>query len=81
MDKKTASTEFEKNIAELQKIADKLENDPSVSLEDSMALFESGLALTKKCADSLSAITERIDDLNKQLDEILRKPLFGDGND
>lgn len=82
MDKyKMTSADFEKKIAELQKIVDKLENDQSVSLEDSMALFERGLALTKECADSLSAVEARISDLNKQLDDILRKPLFGDGNE
>ncbi|MCX4313189.1 MAG: exodeoxyribonuclease VII small subunit [Clostridia bacterium] len=75
------SAEFEKKIAELQKIADKLESDAGISLEDSMRMFEDGLALTKECVDSLGAVQSKINELNKQLDGILRQPLFGDGNE
>ena len=74
------SAEFEKKIAELQ-IADKLESDAGISLEDSMRMFEDGLALTKECVDSLGAVQSKINELNKQLDGILRQPLFGDGNE
>lgn len=78
---KISAADFEHKIGELQKIADKLESDAGVSLEDSIALFESGLALTKECAESLTAAQVRINDLNKQLDSILRQPLFGEGNE
>ena len=80
MDKKqsASSSDFEAKIAELQKIVGRLESDGSVTLEDSMSLFESGLKLTKECVDDLSAMQARIADLNNQLDLILRQPLFGE---
>ncbi len=80
MDKKqtTSSSDFESKIAELQKIVGRLESDGSVTLEDSMSLFESGLKLTKECVDDLSAMQARISELNNQLDLILRQPLFGE---
>ena len=75
------SADFEKKIGELQKVVDKLEGDSGVSLEESMSLFESGLALTKECMESLNAAEARIADLNKQLDAILRRPLFGEDDE
>lgn len=80
MDKKQTATsvDFEAKIAELQKIVGRLESDGSVTLEDSMSLFESGLKLTKECVDDLSAMQAKISELNNQLDLILRQPLFGE---
>ena len=57
---------------------DKLEGDASISLEDSMALYESGLSMTKDCVNDLNIMQARIADLNKQLDAILLQPLFGE---
>lgn len=76
-----ASVAFEKKISELQRIADKLESDAGISLEESMRLYEDGLALAADCVDSLDAVQAKIAELNKQLDGILRRPLFGDGNE
>ncbi len=73
-----SSGDFERKICELKKIVDKLENDPGVTLEDSMDLFESGLGLTKECVDGLNAMQERIAALNDRLDIIMGKPPFGD---
>ncbi|MCH5165756.1 MAG: exodeoxyribonuclease VII small subunit [Clostridiales bacterium] len=75
---RAVSADFEKKIAELQRIVEKLESDSSVSLEDSMKLYESGLELTKECVQDLNAMQSRISDLNRQLDSILQQPLFGD---
>lgn len=75
---KSVSADFEKKIAELQNIVTKLESDANVSLEDSIALFENGLELTKQCVDSLNGMQSQINDLNKQLDLILQQPLFGE---
>lgn len=79
--KTATAVDFEKKIGELQKIVERLESDSSVSLEDSIQLFESGLALTKQCVDSLNGMQSQIADLNKQLDIILQQPLFGDNNE
>lgn len=82
MDKRQTSTfSFENNISELQGIVDKLESDAGVSLEESMELYKQGLELTKKCVDDLNSVQTEINDLNKQLDAILSRPLFGDDNE
>ena len=62
-------------------MVERLESDAGVSLEESVELFENGLALTKECVDRLDGMQSRIDDLDKQLEAVLRKPLFGDGNE
>lgn len=66
---KTDGLDFEAKIGELQKIVDKLESD--VSLEESMKLFENGLALTKECIDELNRSQQSIAQLKKQLDTVL----------
>ncbi|MBD5132301.1 MAG: exodeoxyribonuclease VII small subunit [Clostridiales bacterium] len=76
--KEVTSQDFENKISELQAIVDKLESDAGVSLEESVALFESGLKLTKTCVDELDGMQARINDLNKQLDEILSRPVLGE---
>lgn len=75
------SKDFERKIVQLQSIVDKLENDPSVTLEESMTMFEKGLKLTKECVDDLNAVQSRITDLNKQLDDILSRSVFGDNDE
>lgn len=76
--KEKTSSGFEQKIAELQSIVGKLEADPDVTLEESMKLFEDGLALTKSCVDELDAMQARINALNKQLDIILRRSASGE---
>ncbi|MCH5162994.1 MAG: exodeoxyribonuclease VII small subunit [Clostridiales bacterium] len=61
--------DFEKSIAELNAIVEKLESD--VSLEEGMRLFEQGLKLTKDCIDELNRTQENISSLKKQLGEVL----------
>lgn len=76
MDEKTksgqlTSADFEKKIADLQSIVDKLESDKTVTLEDSMSLFENGIKITRECVDDLNAMQARIAALNKELDLII----------
>ena len=75
------SESFEIKIGRLQAIVDKLEGDPSLSLEDGMALFEDGLKLTKECVEELNVTRERIADLDRQLEAVLENPLFGGDNE
>ena len=65
------SGDFENKLGELQKIVNKLESDSDVTLEQSMSLYESGLKLAKQCADALSELSARINELHGQLDLIL----------
>ena len=53
-----AKKTFEQSIAELEDIVAKLEGG-NVSLEESIALFENGIKLTKSCKDLLDK-AERI---------------------
>lgn len=76
METEKHSVDFENKLGELQKIVTKLESDQSVTLEDSMSLYEQGLKLTKECVDDLSALSSRIAELNDRLDLIL-----GDNNE
>lgn len=80
-EQKVGASDFENRINELQKIVSRLENDPAVTLEDSMTLYESGLKIAKECVDDLAAMQARIAELNGQLDIILHRPIFGAGNE
>ena len=75
---KTAD-DFEKKIDELKAIVERLEGD--ASLEESIALFESGLELTKACIDDLHRTQARISELKGKLDIITAQTGFGDGDE
>ena len=51
--------DFEKMMEELSEITEKLESG-ELSLADSMALFEKGVELTKKCNELLSEAQQKI---------------------
>ncbi len=50
---------FEELITKLEKITSKLENE-KLSLDDSVTLFEEGIALSKKCTEKLEEAEKRI---------------------
>ncbi|MCB2098196.1 MAG: exodeoxyribonuclease VII small subunit [Parvularculaceae bacterium] len=56
----TASLSFEKALAELETIVQKLESG-SVELEESIALYERGAALKAHCEARLKSAQERIE--------------------
>ena len=58
---------------------ERLEGD--ASLEESIALFESGLELTKACIDDLNRTQARISELKGKLDIITAQTGFGDGDE
>lgn len=76
-----ASGDIEKKLDELQGIVSKLENGSDITLEESMSLFERGLKITQQCVQDLDVLQSRIADINKQLDLVLCKPPFGDGDE
>lgn len=51
--------DFEKSIKELEKIANSLENE-QISLDESIALFEKGVKLSKDCLEYLEAAKQKI---------------------
>ncbi len=54
---------YEKSVAKLEEIVNKLENG-NLSLEEMMKLYEEGTALAAKCAKSLDAAQLRISELS-----------------
>lgn len=63
------SADFEKDLAALKQIVDKLESD--VSLDEGMRLFGEGLKLTEECIDYLNKTQETLAALNDKLEIIL----------
>ena len=51
--------DFEKMMTELNEITDKLESG-ELSLSESMALFEKGVELTRKCGELLNEAKQKI---------------------
>ncbi|MBQ4603838.1 MAG: exodeoxyribonuclease VII small subunit [Clostridia bacterium] len=54
---------YEKAVARLEAIVDKLENG-NLSLEEMMKLYEEGTALAAKCSKSLDAAQLKISELS-----------------
>jgi len=63
--KKTEKS-FEENFSRLERILERLENE-DVTLEETIKLYEEGLALTKFCYDKLNNAELRIKEINKTL--------------
>lgn len=60
---------FEKAFLELKEIAEKLD-DNSISLDESLKLFEEGINLSKYCNDILTKARKKIDELrNDEVDK------------
>jgi len=57
---------YEKSVARLREVIAELEN-PNISLEESMKLFEEGVILVKECGDVLNAAQQKIDMLSESL--------------
>ena len=60
--------DFEKSIKELEKIANSLESE-QISLDESIALFEKGVKLSKDCSEYLEAAKQKIVTLSQAEEE------------
>ena len=69
---------FEEQIGELEEIVKKLERG-DVSLDESLALFEQGVKLTKGCQKILDAAEKKVKILMSEDGEIVEKD-FINGN-
>lgn len=56
---------FEEALSRLEEIVDKLE-DESISLEDTIRLYEEGIKLSKICTETLEQAELRIEKVNEQ---------------
>ena len=59
---------FEKSIKELEEISNGLENE-QISLDESIALFEKGIKLSKDCSQYLESAKQKIVMLTEIEDE------------
>lgn len=64
-----AKMNYEKSVARLEEIAEKLESG-SVSLEEMMKLYEEGTALAASCAEMLSKAQLKISELSAETEEV-----------
>ena len=61
-DKKKGSDRFEDQLAKLEEIVDRLE-DESVGLEEALGLFENGMDLARRCRTRLEEVEQRVSQL------------------
>lgn len=59
MPKKKNSSNFEKDLQELESLVEKMEKG-DLSLEDSLVHFERGIALTRACQKALTEAEQKI---------------------
>ncbi|MDQ2068536.1 exodeoxyribonuclease VII small subunit [Natronospira bacteriovora] len=78
-EKKGGSRDFEKSLAELEQIVDRLEGG-ELSLEESLKAFESGVALTRQCRDALEKAEQKVSKLIGDDEQGGLAPFDADGN-
>ena len=61
-DKKKGGDRFEDQLAKLEEIVDRLE-DESVGLEEALGLFENGMDLARRCRARLEEVEQRVTQL------------------
>ena len=61
-DKKKKDDRFEDQLANLEEIVDRLE-DESVGLEEALGLFEIGMDLARRCRTRLEEVEQRVTQL------------------
>jgi exodeoxyribonuclease VII small subunit len=69
MAKKKQSNNFEKDLARLEEISSLLDNE-NIGLEESIALYEEGIKLSKTCLTTLKKAELKITELKKDMSEI-----------
>jgi exodeoxyribonuclease VII small subunit len=72
-EEKTSSLSFEKSLEELERIVKELERG-DLPLEQSLALFESGMRLSAECKRQLEEAESRIEILMKKGAEVVPVP-------
>lgn len=73
MTRKSKAPDFEKSLAELQALVERLESG-ELSLEDSLGAFEQGVALTRDCQQALSQAEQKVQLLLERNGEPLVQP-------
>ena len=71
---------FEGALERLEGIVDRLESG-DLPLEEALAAFEEGVALSRRCAGELDAAEQRIEILVEQNGALAAEPFFEAGDD
>lgn len=69
-------TSFEQALERLEAIVDRLEQG-ELPLEEALAVFEEGVALTRRCAGELDSAERRIEELVRDGEKWLVRPFEG----
>lgn len=77
MARKKAAVDFEKSLADLQTLVERLESG-ELSLEDSLTAFEQGIRLTRDCQASLSQAEQKVQILLERDGELDEAPFDPD---
>jgi exodeoxyribonuclease VII small subunit len=80
MSKSKRPPDFEKSLAELEALVERLEGG-ELPLEESLKAFERGVALTRECQVALQAAQARVDILLKRDGQEVVEPLEADGDE
>lgn len=67
---------FEKSLSDLQALVERLESG-DLSLEESLATFEQGIALTRECQSALQQAEQRVQVLLEQNGTLTEEPHDG----
>ncbi len=78
--KKAVEVPFEEAMARLEAIVKRMEGD-AVSLDESLALYEEGIALVRRCTKELEAAEQRVSILQRTPDGTVEPTEFASVED
>jgi len=76
----TDPPQFERAVEELEQLVDRLEHE-DLTLEESLAVFERGIGLTRDCQKALEAAEQRVRILTEQSDAAEPEPFPARGTE
>lgn len=75
--KKTEPSSFEQSLSELEALVERMESG-DLSLEESLAAFEQGIALTRSCQQALQAAEQKVEILTAKTPDAPAEPFDDD---
>ncbi len=76
MARKKTAVDFEQSLGSLQALVERLESG-DLSLEESLAAFEQGVALTRDCQQARSQAEQKVQQLMENNGELRTEPFDG----
>jgi exodeoxyribonuclease VII small subunit len=75
--KKTTPASFEDSLSELEALVESMENG-ELTLEESLAAFERGIALSRNCQQALQAAEQKVEILTARTPDAPTEPFDDD---